>query len=392
MIQGIIRGKRIGMVFYFVLAVMIFVFGDGCGGGGGINQTRDTDGDGMPDWWELTYGLDPSNPNDAGLDPDQDGWTNLEEYQNGTDPRVEDPPKELCNGFDDDGNGLIDEIWLDQGKPCGMCGTYQCSADGLSLECPAQGVCLPGDNQYCGSTGGMKTCLDTCVWGDCYEPLQCTVGEQQTSPCGYCQEGIRTRTCGFDGLWDIWSDCLGEGCQPAATEACRVEDKPGTQECSSECKWSDCVANCNPMDRFTVTCGDCGGTHDRTCRTDGTWSAWTVCQCADQTETRDFPGYDGQTRTCGLATLCEWTPWTNCTLAGAECESGDTETQACGCGGTGAKSRTCSEVCVWGEWSECRNDSDLIPPSAPELLTPADGSAFHALPITFSWTVSSDNC
>ncbi|MDD5224510.1 MAG: hypothetical protein PHE84_11000, partial [bacterium] len=42
--------------------------------------------------------------------------------------------------------------------------------------------------------------------------------------------------------------------------------------------------------------------------------------------------------------------------------------------------------------SECRNDSDLIPPSAPELLTPADGSAFHALPITFSWTVSSDNC
>jgi Bacterial TSP3 repeat len=46
----------------------------------------DSDGDGMPDWWEITYGLNPHNPSDASADPDGDGWTNLEEYQNGTDP------------------------------------------------------------------------------------------------------------------------------------------------------------------------------------------------------------------------------------------------------------------------------------------------------------------
>ncbi len=46
----------------------------------------DTDGDGMPDWWEKKYGLDPNDPSDAAKDKDGDGYTNLEEYLNGTDP------------------------------------------------------------------------------------------------------------------------------------------------------------------------------------------------------------------------------------------------------------------------------------------------------------------
>jgi hypothetical protein len=45
----------------------------------------DTDRDGIPDQWELAYGLNP-NTNDAGLDPDGDGMDNLEEYVAGTDP------------------------------------------------------------------------------------------------------------------------------------------------------------------------------------------------------------------------------------------------------------------------------------------------------------------
>lgn len=47
----------------------------------------DTDGDGMPDTWELQYGLDSLNPSDAAGDADDDGFTNLEEYLAGTDPR-----------------------------------------------------------------------------------------------------------------------------------------------------------------------------------------------------------------------------------------------------------------------------------------------------------------
>ena len=46
----------------------------------------DSDGDGMPDEWERKYGLNPQDPADAGLDSDEDGFTNLQEFLDGTDP------------------------------------------------------------------------------------------------------------------------------------------------------------------------------------------------------------------------------------------------------------------------------------------------------------------
>lgn len=45
----------------------------------------DTDGDGIPDGWEVAHGLNPL-VDDAGNDPDDDGFTNSQEYQNGTNP------------------------------------------------------------------------------------------------------------------------------------------------------------------------------------------------------------------------------------------------------------------------------------------------------------------
>jgi Zn-dependent metalloprotease len=48
--------------------------------------TADEDGDGLPDGWEIRYGLQPGNPNDAGLDTDGDGATNLAEFEAGTNP------------------------------------------------------------------------------------------------------------------------------------------------------------------------------------------------------------------------------------------------------------------------------------------------------------------
>jgi hypothetical protein len=49
-------------------------------------QLQDTDGDGLPDQWELLYDLDPADPADAGLDPDSDGLTSLLEFEHGTSP------------------------------------------------------------------------------------------------------------------------------------------------------------------------------------------------------------------------------------------------------------------------------------------------------------------
>jgi pectate lyase len=47
---------------------------------------KDSDGDGMPDEWERRYGLNPSDPSDGKRDKDNDGYTNVEEYLNKTDP------------------------------------------------------------------------------------------------------------------------------------------------------------------------------------------------------------------------------------------------------------------------------------------------------------------
>jgi RHS repeat-associated protein len=55
---------------------------------GGGTTGPDADSDGIPDQWEKDYGLDPNNPADAKLDLDNDGLTNVAEYQLGTHPRV----------------------------------------------------------------------------------------------------------------------------------------------------------------------------------------------------------------------------------------------------------------------------------------------------------------
>jgi hypothetical protein len=58
--------------------------------GGGGNRwdlsplNHDSDGDGIPDGYEVFNGLDPVDASDRDLDLDQDGWTNYEEYLYGT--------------------------------------------------------------------------------------------------------------------------------------------------------------------------------------------------------------------------------------------------------------------------------------------------------------------
>ncbi len=53
---------------------------------------------GIPYGWAVTYGLDPLDPNLASEDPDGDGYSNLMEFLNGTNPRVPDaPPDVLVN-------------------------------------------------------------------------------------------------------------------------------------------------------------------------------------------------------------------------------------------------------------------------------------------------------
>ncbi len=64
-------------------------------------QFIDADADLMDDNWELFYGLDPSNADDAGLDLDQDGLTNLEEYLANTFPNATDTDSDDLSDYDE---------------------------------------------------------------------------------------------------------------------------------------------------------------------------------------------------------------------------------------------------------------------------------------------------
>lgn len=61
---------------------------------------KDSDNDGMPDAWEIKYGLNPNDPSDANLDCNGDGYTNIEKYINGIDPTQKIDWKDVKNNRD----------------------------------------------------------------------------------------------------------------------------------------------------------------------------------------------------------------------------------------------------------------------------------------------------
>ncbi|WP_207534437.1 polysaccharide lyase [Desertivirga arenae] len=60
----------------------------------------DTDGDGMPDKWEIQNKLNPKDPKDGVIDSDADGYTNVEEFLNGTNPNEKLNYRNLANNVD----------------------------------------------------------------------------------------------------------------------------------------------------------------------------------------------------------------------------------------------------------------------------------------------------
>ena len=60
----------------------------------------DSDLDGMPDEWERRYGLNPNDPTDANGDLNGDGYTNIEKYINGINPKTKTDWRDLKNNYD----------------------------------------------------------------------------------------------------------------------------------------------------------------------------------------------------------------------------------------------------------------------------------------------------
>jgi hypothetical protein len=63
----------------------------------GLVPPGDSDNDGIPDTWEIQYGLDPLDDSDASGDLDGDGVSNLDEYLAGTDPTNSRPDQPILS-------------------------------------------------------------------------------------------------------------------------------------------------------------------------------------------------------------------------------------------------------------------------------------------------------
>jgi WD40 repeat protein len=81
---------------------------------------------GIPDSWAIANGLDPNDPAMPFEDPDHDGLTNLQEFQNGTDP----------HNPDTDGDGLTDgqELLLYHTNPLLLSTDGTGISDGIEVE------------------------------------------------------------------------------------------------------------------------------------------------------------------------------------------------------------------------------------------------------------------
>jgi hypothetical protein len=78
-------------------------------GNGTADVDEDTDGDGIPNGWEIAYGLDPSNPHDADEDWDGDGISNDWEYRLGLNPWSPETYGYPDGVVDSDGDGIPDK-------------------------------------------------------------------------------------------------------------------------------------------------------------------------------------------------------------------------------------------------------------------------------------------
>jgi len=137
----------------------------------------DSDGDGIPDAWELANGLDNNNPDDAGLDSDGDGLTNIEEYYNGTDPHNKydtapivnagsnqrsDPTRIYLNGSATDPSGLpLSYAWTQvSGTSVALANAKTANANFLAVKAGTYRFMLTCSNGKSSSSGTVDVIIN----------------------------------------------------------------------------------------------------------------------------------------------------------------------------------------------------------------------------------------
>jgi hypothetical protein len=153
------------------------------------------------------------------------------------------PPREICNGADDDCDTVIDN-----GFACIAGTTESCDAGG----CP----------------GGSRTCSSTCVWGACQPPADVCDGVDNDCDTT-CDEGTAccagtalacTNSCGVTGTQSCDASCAIVGGCCAATEICR-------NTCDDDCDGlvnEDCTLGDTCTDSILIPAGTTTLTGDTT--------------------------------------------------------------------------------------------------------------------------------
>jgi len=178
---------------------------------------------------------------------------------------------EVCNGEDDDGDGLADEDFdcirgEEEHDDCADCGTRTrtCGSSctwGSWGDCVTSG-CTPGSTRDC-SVCGYQTCNSSCEWGSCGNVA--LLKWQRCSDCGvqYC-----------NGSGSAWGACTGpfdscptgETCDDSGNCISTCSDAflactSGDQCCSGTC--CRCAifgcSDCNPSGHYDSFCDDSGG-------------------------------------------------------------------------------------------------------------------------------------
>ncbi len=289
-------------------------------------------------------------------------------------------PAEACNGRDDDCDGMIDEGFAcAQGSAaacttaCGSTGSRACSA-----AC-AQGACVPpaevcngrddncdgvADNGLacvagatgscttaCGSTGS-RVCSGACAWGACAAPAETCNGRDDNcdgrtdegccsamAPCATTCGSMGTTLCDAAGMPtgcrappEVCNgrddDCDGArdngfACVPGATGACTTAcGSAGRRTCLPSCAWDTCVPPaevCNGSDdNCNGACDEgsmCCARSTRDCTALGFASGTATCR-------GDCSGYDTSgCNNCGNGRVDAGEQCDGAALGGATCTS-----------------------------------------------------------------------
>jgi hypothetical protein len=142
------------------------------------------------------------------------------------------PASEVCNGLDDDCNGLIDELDQDTGTPVcddgNPCTLDVCDdAEGCLYEDLNEGECLDGDACTIGDHCDSGTCIG--------QPIQCDDGD-------VCTEDL------CDGLGGCTTEFNTAGCDDG--DPCTVNDTCSEGTCSGYTVDCECAidADCQPLE------------------------------------------------------------------------------------------------------------------------------------------------